>query len=207
MMAHQKKLISSGEMYCSFAVDLYMSYSWRKSKIPEVVAYCKKTTHEPGSGNGTPSTSNAFFLRHYDDKGDHILVDDDFNITGIIDWEFASAEPKEFAFSSPCMMWPVSEYFDGSDELSQDELEFAAIFEQKGRSDMAGYIRQGRKMQRFLGFNGGGVPGDVDEHKVTFQAMRRAWADGEEIEEYEVWKEAASVQYADDEGLQSLLRR
>lgn len=29
--------------------------------------------------------SGPFFLAHTDDKGDHILVDDDFQITGIID--------------------------------------------------------------------------------------------------------------------------
>ncbi|KAK3312426.1 hypothetical protein B0H66DRAFT_644633 [Apodospora peruviana] len=32
------------------------------------------------------SDNNEFFLRHVDDKGDHLLVDGDCNITGIIDW-------------------------------------------------------------------------------------------------------------------------
>ncbi|KAK4442577.1 hypothetical protein QBC34DRAFT_282140, partial [Podospora aff. communis PSN243] len=73
-------------------------------------------------------------LKHYDDKGDHILVDDEYNITGVIDWEFASAEAKELlAFSSPCMMWPVGKFYDGDNSLAEDEVRFAAIFEQRGR--------------------------------------------------------------------------
>ncbi|KAK3331193.1 hypothetical protein B0H66DRAFT_636110 [Apodospora peruviana] len=41
--------------------------------------------------------------------------------------EFASAE---VAFSSPCMMWPVCAFYDGSNELHADEILFAETFEQ-----------------------------------------------------------------------------
>ena len=34
-----------------------------------------------------------FFLKHTDYKGDHILGDDEFNATGIIDWTFARVVP------------------------------------------------------------------------------------------------------------------
>lgn len=32
---------------------------------------------------------DKFYLKHTDDKGDHTVFNDDFNITGIIDWEWA----------------------------------------------------------------------------------------------------------------------
>lgn len=49
-------------------------------------------------------------------------MDEEYNITGIIDWEFASAEAKELAFSSPCMMWPVAKFYDGDNALAEDEV-------------------------------------------------------------------------------------
>jgi len=61
--------------------------------------------------------NGPFFLKHTDDKGEHILVDDEYNITGIIDWVFASTACKAYAFSSPCMMWPVAAYYEGKNVL------------------------------------------------------------------------------------------
>jgi hypothetical protein len=46
-----------------------------------------------------------FFLKHMDDEGDHILVDDEFRtIVGIIDWEWAQITTQSEAFAAP----PVS---------------------------------------------------------------------------------------------------
>lgn len=42
---------------------------------------------------------SAYFLKHIDDKGDHILVDEDLNIPGIIDWEMALLVHYREAFS------------------------------------------------------------------------------------------------------------
>lgn len=46
---------------------------------------------ESGRWNAFESNfdDGPFFLKHMDDKGDHILVDDEYNITGIIDWIYA----------------------------------------------------------------------------------------------------------------------
>ena len=54
-------------------------------------------------------------------------VDNDFSTTGIIDWEIATAEAKDFTISSSCMMWPVEDYYDGLNNLAEDETEFAHI--------------------------------------------------------------------------------
>lgn len=35
-----------------------------------------------------------------DDKGDHILVDDEYNITGLIDWTYTRVVPVGEVFSS-----------------------------------------------------------------------------------------------------------
>lgn len=61
-------------------------------------------------------------------KGDRLLVNEDSRITAIIYWEYATTEVEEIAFTSPCMMWPVGDFYDGKNNLSPEKLEFANIF-------------------------------------------------------------------------------
>lgn len=136
----------------------------------------------------------TFYLKHYDDKGDHILVDDQYNITGLIDWEFASAEAKELAFSSPCMMWPVGNFYDGSNSLAEDEHRFATIFEQRGRADIGELVRQGRQWQRYLFFLGGGIPREITELKSLFNGLRKSLVSEDNevsVVSYETWRQTA----------------
>ncbi|KAI1482631.1 hypothetical protein F4774DRAFT_406805 [Daldinia eschscholtzii] len=93
-------------------------------------------------------SDKPLFLKHPDDKGDHILVNDDFDIVGVIDWERCQMSSKEDAFSSPCMIWPVTKFYDGSKELAEEELQLSAIFRERVRDVLAKYVVEGRKMQR-----------------------------------------------------------
>ena len=194
MFAQQKRLLVNGE-HSSLAVDNYLSHCWREEMIPDVLSL---------------HNDAGFFLKHFDDKGDHILVDEDFNITGVqqIDWEFASLEPKAQAFSSPCMLWPVLDFFAGSNQLSSEEIEFAVMFERRGRTDLANLVRNGRKMQRYLLFNGGGVSHEQERFETMFQSLRAAWA-GQVSQPgpYQTWKDEALRRYEGDEQLKRLLQR
>jgi hypothetical protein len=169
-------------------VDNYLTLLWRLAVRPDLVAR-------------SASRRGPFYLRHFDDKGDHILVDNEFNITGIIDWEFASAEAKELAFSSPCMMWPVGDFYDGSNALAADEQRFAAIFDKRGRADMGNIVRGGRRWQRYLFFLGGGLPSDLAELRSLFDGLRRSFAGPEEEDKgavvpYETWRQDAMAKFA-----------
>ena len=190
ILALQMRLIANGEL-STLAVDNYLSHCWRVDMIPKVLSL---------------HNSAGFFLKHFDDKGDYILVDEDFNITGIIDWEFASLESKALAFSSPCMLWPVGDFYDGSNCLSPEEMRFAVMFERRGRADMASLVRNGRKMQRYLFFLAGTSP-ERQEFEAMFQGLRSAWAEeGSQLESYQTWKDAALKKYAGDAQLMHLLR-
>lgn len=192
MIAQQKNLIATGEV-STLGVDNYLSFCWREDMVQEVVSL------HNGAG---------FYLKHFDDKGDHILVDKDFNITGIIDWEFASLEPKALAFSSPCMLWPVGDFFAGSNRLSSEEMEFAGIFERRQRKDMAQIVRNGRKMQRYLFPIGGGLAQEYEEFEAMFHGLQAAWADdNSQLIPYKTWKDMALKRYAGDEQLVSLLQK
>ncbi|KAI9823220.1 MAG: hypothetical protein M1826_000233 [Phylliscum demangeonii] len=197
----QMKLTSQGEL-CSLPVDHYLSYRWRLEVLPAVLSSLSSNDVNGGS---------TFILKHFDDKGDHILVDPEYNITAIIDWEFASAEVKELAFSSPCMMWPVRSFYEGANGLALEEEQFADLFQNRGRPDLAALVRNGRRFQRFLFFLGGGLSSDRKEFEALFQGLRASLTtEGQEFkapEDYAQWREDAIKRYSpDDQSLQQLLR-
>jgi hypothetical protein len=104
------------------------------------------------------------------------MVDDSFTIVGMIDREWAQTVSKEEAFSSPCLMWPVARFYEGSNELSDDEIRFAAIFRERGRDNLAECVMKGRKVQQFyfaLG-PGCGAHGDRTTFMDLFAGLRRA---------------------------------
>lgn len=149
---------------------------------------------------------DQFFLKHPDDKDDHIPVNDSFDIVGVIDWEWTRTVPKAEAFCSPCMMWPVAEFYNGSNELAADELRLAAIFSERGREDLADCVLDGRKVQRFL-FGLGLESSFLDMETIPhlFKGLQRAF--DLEDEEWDTWKSRAFEKWKDDELLLKLLAR
>lgn len=88
-------------------------------------------------------------------------------------------------------MWPVQEYYDGSNDLSREEREFAQMFQRRGREDLAQMILQGRTWQRFLFFLGSAGTHRYDDFEGLFQDLRRSF-EGENIGSYEEWRHLAS---------------
>lgn len=191
-----REMYVSGEL-AKLPVDSYLAFVYRQSLVTDIYPRRKQ---------------QKFYLKHFDDKGDHILVDEEANITGIIDWEYASAESEYLAFSSPCMMWPVANYYKGNNELSAEEKQFAALLEQKGHSNLAEIVLNGRLHQRFWFFLGGGAPYDHGEFVALFNGLRKAYLDYSDdsagLEPYEEWRQAALERCkTSDPWLQRLLRR
>lgn len=118
----------------------------------------------------------TFFLKHADEKGDHIFVNADFDVVGIIDWEWCSTASKAEAFSSPCMMWQVAAFYDGSNELGDEELLLARVFSERGREDLAHCVLDGRKVQRFFFALGPGGASHEDRRTLfrLFMGPKRA---------------------------------
>ncbi|KAJ5572332.1 hypothetical protein N7535_005992 [Penicillium sp. DV-2018c] len=72
-----------------------------------------------------------FYLKHADEKGDQILVDDQFRITGIIDWEWAHTGPKSAVFNSPIVLLPLAQFYGGDNCLGDEELAFSHLLEKR----------------------------------------------------------------------------
>lgn len=122
-------------------------------------------------------------------KGDHILVDDDYNITGILDWEWAHTNTKSATFNSPIMLLPVAEFYDGNNQLGPDELVFAQLLQDKGHADLAEIVRQGRTPHQF-DFCCGYDLADWEGFLGIFRGLRKA-LDVDEDLEWETWREKA----------------
>ncbi|KAF9775857.1 hypothetical protein IL306_006017 [Fusarium sp. DS 682] len=171
------------------ALDVFLAHRFRLDLVNAAA----------GKGGGE---QQQFFLKHADDKGDHILVNADFEIVGIIDWEWCSTASKEEAFSSPCMMWPVAAFYDGSNELAEEELLLARIFRERGREDLACCVLDGRKVQRLLFALGPGGASHTNTRTLAslFMGLKHAFDDGSGFETdrpgvqdhgWEVWKAKA----------------
>lgn len=197
IVRHQLALISDEEI-SSLNIDNYLSFCWRLDMIPHLLS--------------SADDRGPFYLKHMDDKGDHILVDEDYNITAIIDWESASTEVQQVAFGSPCMLWPVGKFYEGKNVLTQEELELASVFQRRGRTDMAMNVLKGRALQRFLFFLGG-ASNDQAEFEALFQGLRSAMLGPDTDDQglvavgsYEEWRKKALAQYSkDDRWLQKRL--
>ncbi|OAA37909.1 Protein kinase-like domain protein [Metarhizium rileyi] len=146
---------------------------------------------------------NKFYLKHADDKGDHILVDEQFNITGIIDGEWAHTAPASLAFNSPIGFLPVADFYKGRNSLGDDEIAFAQLLEAKGYQDLAQSVWRGRLQHRFL-FCCGYELTDWDGFVGLFQGLREAIAVDDGLE-WNDWKTIALDRYKDDAGLKLVL--
>ena len=183
-------MIASGEIDPCHPVDTYLVHRFRQDIADALF-------------DDVPP-SEQFFLKHPDDKGDHILVNDCFEIVGLIDWEWTQTVSRAEAFCSPCMMWPVAKFHDGFNELSADENRLAAIFRERGREDLAACVVEGRKVQRFF-FALGPESSFLDMQTLAslFAGLRRAF--NLEDEEWEAWKSKALEKWKGDGLLLGLL--
>ncbi|KAG6064624.1 hypothetical protein E4U33_006073 [Claviceps sp. LM78 group G4] len=184
------RMVVTGEIgEAEHALDILLAHRFRLDVLHKVSE--QTATAEKGS--------EQFFLKHPDDKGDHIMVNDDFDIVGIIDWEWCSTASRNEAFSSPCMMWPVDAFHDGSNELTEEELLLARVFRERGREDLASCVLHGRKVQRLLfALHAGVAELDKKTFASLFVGLKRAF-DGQDVktdgqgvqDEWEVWKAKA----------------
>ncbi|KAI0845992.1 hypothetical protein F5Y00DRAFT_254938 [Daldinia vernicosa] len=185
-------LILREEIYSEQAVDAYLIHRFLFDLIPIVLSQPAQYEHK-------------YYLKHADDKGDHIMVDEDFNITGIIDWEWAYTAPPIHAFNSPIGFLPVAEFYRGANNLGSDEIIFARILEEKGHLDLAGFVRNGRLQHRFS-FCCGYDLIDWDGFLGLFQGLRDAVKIDDGVD-WDSWRSAALYRYREDTGLQLLLCR
>lgn len=103
-----------------------------------------------------------------DDKGDHILIDDDFRITGIIDWSFARAVPAYEAFGPSLVSANTSNLFTGKPALSEEDRALGRELQRRGAPHC--YF-ESDEMRRFLFGPGMGLGLTNDEAVDLFRGL------------------------------------
>ncbi|CRG86706.1 hypothetical protein PISL3812_03716 [Talaromyces islandicus] len=185
-------LIMRGECFTPQAIDAYLIHRYLLDLLLD-------NTFCPNRDDG------KFYLRHADNKGDHLLVDEEYNITGVVDWEWAHTDTKSGAFNSPIMLLPVGDFYDGKNDLGEDELVFAQLLEEKGQEELAQIVREGRVLHRFE-FCCGYDLADWEGFLGLFQGLRSVLKVDGDLD-WEAWREKALIKYRDDDGLKELAIR
>ncbi|KAI8626977.1 hypothetical protein F5Y19DRAFT_184489 [Xylariaceae sp. FL1651] len=114
------RLIKNGKIATSAPLDQYLVYMSLLDSL-------------------SPNESGPFSIRHVDSRDANFLVDNDYNITGIIDWEQSISTAKGSAFQSPLLLYGIAELYDkGLSTPSGDEKLFSKIlWEEKGAAEIS----------------------------------------------------------------------
>ncbi|KAJ5043359.1 hypothetical protein NUH16_000148 [Penicillium rubens] len=185
-------LIMRQEAYANRPIDAFLIHRYLQENIPIILPHASLD-------------DASFYLKHADEKGDQILVDDQFRITGIIDWEWAHTGPKFSVFNSPIVLLPLAEFYSGNNCLGDEEMTFSHLLEEKGHPDLGDIVRKGRLLHRLQFCCGYDLP-DWDGYKDIFMGLVRALhKDGNSNNlDYETWKADAIQRYSADPRLEKL---
>ncbi|KAI9842209.1 MAG: hypothetical protein M1837_007422 [Sclerophora amabilis] len=180
-------LIADGQLHTAYPIDAYLVFSFLKESIPTLVE--------------SSSEQDKFYLKHIDDKGDHLMVDDNLNITGIIDWQMARIVPASEAFGPSLITASMADIYDGNSSLTRDDLVLAQKLRDKGAHDLAGIMSGTEKLRRFFF----GIQRNMPWEEAL-QMVRGIWtAFGSDKDmDWQVWKEEALQAHAGDLRLQEL---
>ncbi|KAB8360850.1 hypothetical protein FH972_024584 [Carpinus fangiana] len=157
---HHLALIADRQLYAQYAVDAYVMFAFLKEQALAGAWNCVAPEHDSG----------PFYLKHLDDKGDHIFVDEDFNITGIIDWSFARVVPLYEAFGPSLLTADLNGLFGGvPGDRVEDELLATKL---DGIVPSLGAVARSADIVRRLTFGPGlGMGFTKDEAVASFKAM------------------------------------
>ncbi|KAJ6020061.1 hypothetical protein N7499_003354 [Penicillium canescens] len=184
-------LIIRQESYVNRPVDAFLIHRFLLEIIPKIFS---RNSLDDG----------MFYLKHADEKGDQILVDNDYNITGIIDWEWAQTDSKSAAFNSPIVLLPVADFYEGADHIGEDEDFFAKCLEEKGHPDLGEIVRNGRLLHRIqfcCGYDLDDWDGFIG---LFFGLLKTLGIEGDS--NWETWKAEAMESYRGDFQLKQLLK-
>ena len=128
-------LIADGQLHHEHPLEAFLFYHFLRQNTETLVAF-----DLPGQ---------QFFLKHVDDKGDHLLVDEDFNITGIIDWQFARTVPVVEAFGPSYITADLASLYSSQTGVTDDDRLLAKALRDRGADVLASFAEGNEIMRRF----------------------------------------------------------
>lgn len=144
-------LISDGQLYHLYPKEAFLFYQLLRQHIRELLIEQLKP-------------ENMFFLKHVDDKGDHLLIDENYNVTGIIDWQFARTVPACEAFGPSLMTAELNSLYSRNAGVNEDDRELSQALRNKGHASLARFAGGSELIRRFnIGLASGFDRNDVCE--------------------------------------------
>ncbi|KAJ5832207.1 hypothetical protein N7474_000518 [Penicillium riverlandense] len=187
-------IIYDRQLFTPYSVNAYLIFKYLK----ELAERGRWNAFELSIDDG------PFFLKHMDDKGDHILVDEEYNITGLIDWTFARVVPFYEAFGPSLLTAEMSDIYQGrAGQSRNDKLMIESI---QTKSNSLARFADGPDLVRRFSFGlGMGMNMSWSEANALFRGILST-ATGIDLEiDWEVWRQSRLFQWANDARLQALL--
>ncbi|KAB8262450.1 hypothetical protein BDV32DRAFT_20294 [Aspergillus pseudonomiae] len=185
-------LIADGQLFPSFPVNAYLVFLFLKSQIPNLAS----------TANRNIETTEQFYIKHVDDKGDHLMVDDELNIVRVIDWQMARVVPANEAFGPSLVTAEMGEIYNGVSSLTVHDHALARFLKAKGEDDLADIMSKDEKLRRFF------FGLDVDfSWNETLLLIRGIWAafGMDKNTDWKVWKTDMLDQHMHDERLMNII--
>jgi hypothetical protein len=130
------ELISDGQLYPEYAKEAFAYYSLLRDKVAPVLA--------ARSGD-----NREFWLKHMDDKGDHIRVDTNYNIKAIVNWQLARFVPAEEAFGPSLFTANIGQLYGGTPGLGIDDEVFSSLLRDTGYQGLVNFASSDELARRF----------------------------------------------------------
>jgi hypothetical protein len=187
-------IICDRQLFTLYSVNAYLIFKYLK----ELAERGRWNAFESSIDNG------PFFLKHMDDKGDHILVDEEYNITGLIDWTFARVVPIYEAFGPSLLTAEMNDIYEGRSGRSQGDMLITESIQTIGNS-LARFADGPDLVRRFSFGLGMGMNMSWSEVTALFRGILST-ATGIDLKiDWEVWRRNRLFQWANDVRLQALL--
>ncbi|CAG9987952.1 unnamed protein product [Clonostachys byssicola] len=128
------QLIADGQLYPEYAREAYVFYKLLKERAAPVLA---------------KRSGPRFWLKHIDDTGDHILVDRDYNIRSIVNWQLARFVPAEEAFGPSLLTANIGQLYGGTPGLGTGDHMLASMIRATGNQELIKFSSSDDLARRF----------------------------------------------------------
>ncbi|CAH0031347.1 unnamed protein product [Clonostachys rhizophaga] len=130
------ELIGDGQLYPEYAKEAFAFYSLLRDKVAPVLA-------------ARSGEDREFWLKHMDDKGDHIRVDKNYNIKAIVNWQLARFVPAEEAFGPSLFTASIGQLYGGTPGLGINDHIMTSMIRDTGNQDLVKFSSSDELARRF----------------------------------------------------------
>lgn len=132
-------LVADGQVHSQYPTEAFAFYTLARKEALNFNHSNTTVSEEP----------EEFFLKHVDDKGDHLLFNDQGTIKGIIDWQFARFVPAMEAFGPSYLTANLDWLYSRSTGITDLDKQLATELRRRGADKLARYMESNEIARRF----------------------------------------------------------